>query len=202
MAEQSGFKRNVGLFMAVMIGIGAMMGPASELRAAMPIAGGGYSFTNRMLPSPVAEEIQDPAKNLPRTLIGSVALVTLLYVIILLVIGGIFEQETIGEVRDPLTQAARSLAGSIIFAGLLATVSSANASIMASSRINLAMAWDRMVPNWLSAIHETLLTPHRAILLTGVQARMTDGPVLEAARPGSTNSPLPIIAPMLTVIVA
>ena len=88
MAEQSGFKRNVGLFMAVMIGIGAMMGPGvfalpsevaesigplgiiaylgmglltlftaltySELGAALPIAGGGYSFAERMLPSPVA----------------------------------------------------------------------------------------------------------------------------------------------------
>jgi amino acid transporter/K+/H+ antiporter YhaU regulatory subunit KhtT len=87
-AEQSGFKRNVGLFMAVMIGIGAMMGPGvfalpsevagsigplgivaylvmglltlftaltySELGAAIPIAGGGYSFADRMLPSPVA----------------------------------------------------------------------------------------------------------------------------------------------------
>jgi L-asparagine transporter-like permease len=27
MAEQAGFERNVGLFMAVMVGIGAMMGP-------------------------------------------------------------------------------------------------------------------------------------------------------------------------------
>jgi len=88
MAEQSGFKRNIGLFMAVMIGIGAMMGPGvfalpsvvaesagplgiiayfamgiltlftalsySELGAALPIAGGGYSFTNRTLPRPVA----------------------------------------------------------------------------------------------------------------------------------------------------
>ncbi len=133
------------------------------------------SFLGFVKIAAVAEEIKDPAKNLPRTLIGSVALVTVLYVVILLVIGGIFEQETIGEVRDPLTQAARTLAGpvgagAIIFAGLLATVSSANASIMASSRINLAMARDRMVPNWLSAIHETLLTPHRAILLTGVLA--------------------------------
>src|SRR6056297_1197880 len=133
------------------------------------------SFLGFVKIAAVAEEIQDPAKNLPRTLIGSVALVTLLYVIILLVIGGIFPQETIGEVRDPLTQAARTVAGpigagAIIFAGLLATVSSANASIMASSRINLAMARDRMVPNWLSAIHETLMTPHRAILLTGVLA--------------------------------
>ncbi|MFP4228982.1 MAG: amino acid permease [Salinivenus sp.] len=133
------------------------------------------SFLGFVKIAAVAEEIKDPAKNLPRTLIGSVALVTCLYVVILLIIGGIFPQETIGEVKDPLTQAARTLAGpvgagAIIFAGLLATVSSANASIMASSRINLAMARDRMVPNWLSAIHETLLTPHRAILLTGVLA--------------------------------
>jgi len=82
------FKRNLGLFMAVMIGIGAMMGPGifalpgelakmvgplgilvylamgvvtlftalnySELGAAIPIAGGGYSFTSRTLPRSVA----------------------------------------------------------------------------------------------------------------------------------------------------
>jgi amino acid transporter len=131
------------------------------------------SFLGFVKIAAVAEEIKDPAKNLPRTLIGSVALVTLLYVIILLVIGGIFPQETIGEVRDPLTQAARTIlgpvgAGAIIFAGLLATVSSANASILASSRINLAMARDRMVPNWFSEIHDKLLTPYRAIVVTGI----------------------------------
>ena len=88
MAEQVTFKRNIGLFMAVMIGIGAMMGPGifalpgelahmigplgimvylamglvtiitalnySELGAAIPIAGGGYSFVSRTLPKPIA----------------------------------------------------------------------------------------------------------------------------------------------------
>jgi len=82
------FKRNIGLFMAVMIGIGAMMGPGifalpgelakmigpigilvylamglmtvftalnySELGAAIPVAGGGYSFVSRTLSKPVA----------------------------------------------------------------------------------------------------------------------------------------------------
>ena len=165
-------------------GIGAFYIEWGNFTPFFPFGGGPVASTTALVfvsflgfvkIAAVAEEIQDPGKNLPRTLIGSVALVTVLYVIILLVIGGIFPQETIGEVRDPLTQAARTLAGpvgagAIIFAGLLATVSSANASIMASSRINLAMARDRMVPNWLSAIHETLLTPHRAILLTGVLA--------------------------------
>ncbi|HBQ60911.1 MAG TPA: universal stress protein [Balneolaceae bacterium] len=103
------------------------------------------------------------------------ALVTVLYVIIVLVIGGMFEQSTIADVRDPLTTAARTILGSpgavaVIIAGLLATLSSANASIMASSRINLAMARDRMVPNWLADIHQKLLTPYRAIILTGVLA--------------------------------
>ncbi len=88
MPEPVQFKRNVSLFMAVMIGIGAMMGPGvfalpsivaadagplgiiaylfmglltlftalsySELGAAIPIAGGGYSFVSRSLPDPVA----------------------------------------------------------------------------------------------------------------------------------------------------
>lgn len=133
------------------------------------------SFLGFVKIAAVAEEIKDPSKNLPRALIGSVALVTVLYVVIVLVIGGMFTQETIGDVRDPLTTAARTILGSpggiaIIIAGLLATLSSANASILASSRINLAMARDRMVPNWLSAIHEKMLTPYRAIVLTGILA--------------------------------
>ena len=88
MSERVQFQRNIGLFMAVMIGIGAMMGPGifalpgeaakllgplgivayllmggltmfsalnySELGAAMPVAGGGYSIVQRTLPRPVA----------------------------------------------------------------------------------------------------------------------------------------------------
>lgn len=88
MSEQVTFRRNMGLFMAVMIGIGATMGPGifalpgelarmvgplgifvylvmgimtvftalnySELSAAIPLAGGGYSFTSRTMSSPVA----------------------------------------------------------------------------------------------------------------------------------------------------
>ena len=88
MGKRIEFKRNIGLFMAVMIGIGAMMGPGifalpgelakmigpigvlvylamglmtvftalnySELGAAIPVAGGGYSFVSRTLNRPVA----------------------------------------------------------------------------------------------------------------------------------------------------
>jgi amino acid transporter/nucleotide-binding universal stress UspA family protein len=133
------------------------------------------SFLGFVKIAAVAEEIKNPSKNLPRALIGSVILVTVLYMIILLVLSGMFTQATIGLERDPLTAAARNMLGNpgvvaIILAGLLATISSANASILSSSRINLAMARDRLIPKWLSVIHKKLLTPYRAIVLTGILA--------------------------------
>ncbi len=133
------------------------------------------SFLGFVKIAAVSEEIKDPSKNLPRALIGSVALVTVLYVLIVLVTAGMFTQAEIESTHTPLTAAARQMFGPLgaavmIFAGLLATTSSANASIMAASRINLAMARDHMIPQWLNEIHPKRLTPYRAILLTGVLA--------------------------------
>jgi amino acid transporter/nucleotide-binding universal stress UspA family protein len=130
------------------------------------------SFLGFVKIAAVSEEIKDPSKNLPRALIGSVALVTMLYILIVLVLSGFFTQEEIAQTTTPLTVAAEQMFGRVgaavlIFAGLLATLSSANASIMAASRINLAMSRDQMVPKWLSEIHRKRLTPYRAILLTG-----------------------------------
>lgn len=133
------------------------------------------SFLGFVKIAAVSEEIKDPSKNLPRALIGSVALVTVLYVVIVLVTSGMFTPEEISQTHTPLTVAAERMFGPIgavvmIFAGLLATTSSANASIMAASRINLAMARDRMIPNWLSEIHPKRMTPYRAILVTSILA--------------------------------
>ena len=133
------------------------------------------SFLGFVKIAAVSEEIKEPSKNLPRALIGSVALVSLLYVLIVLVTGGVLTQAEIEATRTPLTLVAERIFGPVgaavlIFAGLLATMSSANASIMAASRINLAMARDRMIPRWLNEIHPKRLTPYRAILLTGILA--------------------------------
>mgnify|MGYP001823516540 FL=1 len=133
------------------------------------------SFLGFVKIAAVSEEIKEPSKNLPRALIGSVALVTVLYVLIVLVTAGMFTQSEIESLHTPLTEAAGLMFGPIgaavmVFAGLLATTSSANASIMAASRINLAMARDHMIPEWLNEIHPKRLTPYRAIIVTGVLA--------------------------------
>ncbi len=124
----------------------------------------------------VAEEIKDPDRNLPRAVIGSVVIVTLIYALVLIVMsaaveqGYIAQQEAAGNIA--VVEVARLLLGPIgaiamLFGGLLATASSANASILASSRINFAMGRDSIVTPELNEIHPRFGTPYRAIAITG-----------------------------------
>ncbi len=124
----------------------------------------------------VAEEIKEPGKNLPRAIIGSVVIVTAIYALVLIVMSAAVEQGFIAQVSAEggiaVVEVARLLlgpvgAGAMLFGGLLATASSANASILASSRINFAMGRDRIVTPDLNEIHPNYGTPYRSIALTG-----------------------------------
>ena len=124
----------------------------------------------------VAEEIKEPGKNLPRAVIGSVLLVTVVYALVLLVMtaavdkGFIAAQEAADNIA--VVETARLFLGpagavAMLVGGLLATASSANASILASSRINFAMGRDRIVTPNLNRIHPRFATPYRSIGVTG-----------------------------------
>ncbi|WP_224334795.1 amino acid permease [Haloprofundus halobius] len=124
----------------------------------------------------VAEEIKEPDKNLPRAVIGSVVIVTAIYALVLIVMSGaveqgfIAEQEAAGEIA--VVEVAEIILGpagavAMLIGGLLATASSANASILASSRINFAMGRDAIVTPKLNEIHERFGTPYRSIAVTG-----------------------------------
>jgi amino acid transporter/nucleotide-binding universal stress UspA family protein len=123
----------------------------------------------------VAEEIQNPGKNLPRAVIGSVLLVTVIYALVLIVMAAAVEQGFI-EGLDPteiaVVEVGRLVLGpvgavALLVGGLLATASSANASILASSRINFAMGRDRIVTPDLNDVHPRFGTPYRSIAITG-----------------------------------
>ncbi|MCU4798901.1 amino acid permease [Halobacteria archaeon HArc-gm2] len=124
----------------------------------------------------VAEELKNPGRNLPLALIGSVALVTVMYAVLVSVMLGVVPWPDLSR-EAPVAQAAE-LAFPAGFAGaaaavmtvgaLLATASSANASILASARINFAMGRDKIVTNWLNEIHPRFATPYRSILVTGI----------------------------------
>jgi len=170
--------------LAVFVVGGTLQADPANLTPFMPEGGGAVlsttalvfvSFLGFVKIAAVAEEVKDPSRNLPRALIGSVVLVTVLYVMVVLVVSGVFTQEAVRNVPDPLTRTARLAFGGIgatgiIVAGLFATLSSANASILAASRINLAMSRDGLFPGPLAEISRRFVTPLRAILLTSLLA--------------------------------
>ncbi|MHC3380348.1 amino acid permease [Haloarcula sp. H-GB5] len=127
----------------------------------------------------VAEEIKDPGKNLPRAVIGSVVIVTVIYALVLVIMSAAVPQGFIADIissdaENPIAVVevgsyiqGAVMGGALLFGGLLATASSANASILASSRINFAMGRDRIVTPALNEIHPRYGTPYRAIGITG-----------------------------------
>lgn len=120
----------------------------------------------------ISEEVKEPSKNLPRALIASVGVVTLLYIGVMVVVNGALTLEESLNTYTPLVDVAGMMAGDlgvvvIVIGGLLATLSTANAAILSSSRFPFAMGRDDLIPHWFIKIHKKYETPHRAILVTG-----------------------------------
>ena len=131
------------------------------------------SFLGFVQIASVAEEIKDPGYTMPRAIIGSVAIVTFIYALVILITSGVLPYSEVIQFEAPIVEVARYFSGFIgaafvTFAALLATASSANASILASSRISFALGRDNILPQWLNEIHPKFLTPYRPILLTGI----------------------------------
>ena len=129
----------------------------------------------------VAEELKNPGRNLPIAILGSVGIVTVVYAILVTTMLGVIPWPELSQ-DAPVAQAAEvafptslgpvggiaAAAATVMTIGaLLATASSANASILASARINFAMGRDKIVTNWLNEIHPNYATPYRSILVTG-----------------------------------
>ena len=120
-----------------------------------------------------AEEIKNPSRNLPLAMIASVVTPTLMYVGVMFVSTGTLSIEALATSEVPVADVATEFMGSLgalamIVGAVLATVSSANASILSAARVNFAMGRDRILVNWLNEVHERFRTPYRAISATGI----------------------------------
>ncbi len=134
----------------------------------------------------VAGEITDPGRNLPLAMVGSVVLVGVFYVLTIFVATSALGSEALEAAGETaIVEVAREYFGrpgavAILFAGLLATLSSANASILSSSRALYAISRDRIVPPGASKVNLKYGTPHVALALVG-------GPVVLLVTTGQTE---------------
>jgi len=120
----------------------------------------------------VAEEVENPDRNIPLGILGSLCFTTLLYVLIVVVMVGVTPPDLLSDSAVPMIHAAEATLGrlgviAIIIAAVLALISTANAGILSSSRYPFAMARDQLAPPSLTEIHDKWGTPVQAITLTG-----------------------------------
>ncbi|THE63784.1 amino acid transporter [Salinadaptatus halalkaliphilus] len=120
----------------------------------------------------VAEEVKDPGTTLPRALFAAVIFVTLLYVGVMLIVTGVMPIADIADSSAPVAEAGGlflgALGGAVIaLAGIFATVSTANAAVLSSSRFPFAMSRDGLVTPKLSESSARFGTPTVSIWLTG-----------------------------------
>lgn len=121
----------------------------------------------------IAEEVQQPHRNLPRSMLIALGLITLFYASVSFVLVGVVAPEQVSDDLRPVYTLAEAVGGPVLgtiaaVVGVLTIVSMANADVLASSRFPFAMARDRLLPSVIGFISPRFTTPTVAIVLTGL----------------------------------
>ena len=119
----------------------------------------------------VAGEIKNPEKNLPKTMIVSLFLITTVYVFVALVLVGNIDASILSTDIKPIHTLFESIGGKTFgyvagAVGVITLLSMANSGILASSRFPFAMAKDNLMPGFLASVNSRFMTPVSAILTT------------------------------------
>ena len=121
----------------------------------------------------LGEELHDPDRTVPIAVMGSIVFVTLLYTALTTLVVLQIDLETFVADQPAVLAIAEEAFGPLgiilmTVAGLLATASSTNFSVLASARITFAMGRQRLVGEWLNKLHPRFATPYRSLQVTGL----------------------------------
>lgn len=131
------------------------------------------SFGGLLKVTSVAEEVRNPQRAIPLGMLGSIIVVTILYVLCVAVTVGILPAEKLASSLTPLADAAGAHYGKVGFwtvsiAAFLAFITTINAGIMSASRYPAAMGRDKLFPAFLGRTVGKNSIPVYAIVITGL----------------------------------
>ena len=123
--------------------------------------------------STTAEECHNPQRDLPRGMIYSLLICTVIYVIVTLVITGMVNYSEFKGVTDPLAYVfekihLQKIGYFVSAAAVIAATSALLVYQLGQPRIWMSMSRDGLLPKKFSTIHPRFLTPSYATVVTGV----------------------------------
>jgi APA family basic amino acid/polyamine antiporter len=138
-----------------------------------------FAFIGFDIVATAAEETRNPKRDLPRGIIGSLVICTVLYVAVSLVVVGM-QNYTQLSTNAPLAEAFRSVGLSfvsgLISVGALAGLTSVVMILMlGQSRVLFAMSRDHLLPPAVGAVHPKYRTPYRITIVTGIVVALLAG---------------------------
>ncbi|WP_432574997.1 amino acid permease [Kineococcus sp. SYSU DK005] len=130
-----------------------------------------FAFIGFDIVATAAEETRNPQRDVPRGIFGSLAICTVLYVAVSLVITGMVKYDRI-SVEAPLAAAFRDVgAGAVatlISVGTVAGLLTVMMILMlGQNRVLFAMSRDRLIPGWFAKVSEERGVPVRITVITG-----------------------------------
>ncbi|WP_196832072.1 APC family permease [Mycetocola sp. CAN_C7] len=131
-----------------------------------------FAFAGYARIATMGEEVRDPARTIPRAILGALAIAVAVYVVVAVVSLRTLGPEALGNSAAPLVDVAVAggwdwAAPVVRFGAAAASLGALLALISGIGRTSLAMAREGDLPRALAAVHPRYRVPHRAELVLG-----------------------------------
>jgi APA family basic amino acid/polyamine antiporter len=138
-----------------------------------------FAFIGFDIVATAAEETREPQRDMPRGILGSLVICTVLYVAVSLVVTGMQKYSEL-DTSAPLATAFKSVgapfwSGLISFGAAVGLTSVVMILLMGQTRVFFAMSRDGLLPRAFSQVHPKYGTPYRTTVLLGVIVALIAG---------------------------
>lgn len=138
-----------------------------------------FAFIGFDVVATAAEETRNPQRDMPRGILGSLLICTVLYVAVTLVVTGMQYYKEMSATA-PLADAFKSVdqpffAGAISLGAAVGLITVSMILLLGQTRVFFAMSRDGLLPRFFSVTHPTYRTPYRATIVLGVAIAIIAG---------------------------